>query len=337
MTVHLRSRRGAIGTTWQGRAMREIVERGLAKDRAASGRRLARGDRVEWLDVTIGVARAAVTEGTASKAEGSLAAARRRAADPEGASADPEDKDAEGNKHFHPRLDIRPLTDDDREITLEVLRAHPELATRLAAGEYPPGIERQLTYREVSLFPRGVSEIFHDCTCQDWPGPCKHVAALGYVLAEAIDEHPAHLLTLRGITIADIAPRPLGPGEGIRALTDEMDADDVDRDDAVDAADATDGADGGSSTDGTGGTGAGGAGAGGGDRNGSPDVDGAPGSSPDGADAPVFDPTLANEAILHNTLGHHVADLLTSFYDQVTDTARDREESDGEDPESGIR
>src|SRR5699024_5932268 len=76
--------------------------------------------------------------------------------------------------------------------------------TRLAGGEYPQDLEEQLAPRDVSLLPRGPSELSHDCSCLDWPGPCRHVAALVYVLVEAVDERPLHLLTLRGLTLEDL-------------------------------------------------------------------------------------------------------------------------------------
>src|SRR5699024_2205274 len=67
---------------------------------------------------------------------------------------------------------------------------------------------------EVSLLPRGASELSHDCSCLDWPGPCRHVAALSYVLVEAVDEHPVHLLTLRGLTLDDLVQPQGGPMDG---------------------------------------------------------------------------------------------------------------------------
>lgn len=174
MSIQLRSRRGPIGTTWQGIALRTAMESSMTAQRAATGRRIARGGLVEWLDVVPGLARARV--GTAD------------------ASAEP-------------AIHLAPLPAGDRAALVSVASAHPDLPARLAAGELPVLVERELEAHEVSLLPRSVTELWHDCSCEDWPGPCEHVAALTYVLVEALDEEPVHLLTLRGLSLADLAPR----------------------------------------------------------------------------------------------------------------------------------
>ena len=37
-----------------------------------------------------------------------------------------------------------------------------------------------------------------DCNCPDWEVPCKHLAAVCYVLAEAFDDDPFAMLAWRG-------------------------------------------------------------------------------------------------------------------------------------------
>lgn len=186
MSIHLRSRRGPIGTGWQAVALREAAERLLGAGRASRGRTDARAGRVQWLEVEPGAARAAV-------------------------------EDPDGDLH-QARLDLPAYREGDRAEFLRVARAHPELPARLAAGTYPSEIEAELAPSALSLLPRDASELSHDCSCLDWPGPCRHVSALVYVLVEAVDEHPVHLLTLRGIRLEElVAPTPPtssgGPGD----------------------------------------------------------------------------------------------------------------------------
>lgn len=176
MSIKLVSRRGAIGKGWHAAALRDAAERLLGVGRSGSGRADARAGRVQWLDVEAGIARGDVLD-----ADGEL---------------------------YQARLDLPVYSPSDREVFLQVVRARPELPARLAAGEYPQEIEGALAPHEISLLPRDASELSHDCSCLDWPGPCRHVAALVYVLVEAVDEHPMHLVTLRGLSLEDlIAPR----------------------------------------------------------------------------------------------------------------------------------
>ena len=207
MSIQLRSRRGPIGTAWQAVALREAAERLLGPGRAGRGRADARAGRVQWLEVEPGAARAAV-------------------------------EDPDGGLH-QARLDLPAHRDGDREVFLQVARAHPELPARLAAGTYPEQIEAELAPSMLSLLPRDAAELSHDCDCLDWPGPCRHVSALVYVLVEAVDEHPVHLLTLRGIRleelVAPVAPAagaagpprgedPHGSGDGPPDASDETEA-----------------------------------------------------------------------------------------------------------------
>src|SRR5690625_5755341 len=158
MSITLRSRRGAIGTNWHAVALREAMEIILGVGRAGGGKADARAGQVQWLDVSAGSARGDVLG-------------------------------ADGELH-QARIDLPVLPPGDREALLDVARSRPELPARLAAGQYPQEIEGELARSEVSLLPRGASELSHDCSCIDWPGPCRHVAALSYVLVEAVDEHP---------------------------------------------------------------------------------------------------------------------------------------------------
>jgi uncharacterized Zn finger protein len=51
-----------------------------------------------------------------------------------------------------------------------------------------------------SLFITKQRELETDCSCPDWANPCKHVAAVHYVLGEAFDHDPFLLFELRGRT-----------------------------------------------------------------------------------------------------------------------------------------
>jgi len=67
------------------------------------------------------------------------------------------------------------------------------------AGEMPPEIEQAFQAAGVSLFPTR-NEIAMSCSCPDWAVPCKHIAAVYYLLGEEFDRDPFLLLTLRGRT-----------------------------------------------------------------------------------------------------------------------------------------
>jgi len=55
----------------------------------------------------------------------------------------------------------------------------------------------------VSPFPVRASEPHTDCSCPDWSNPCKHIAAVYYLLGEEFDRDPFlifRLLLRDGVT-----------------------------------------------------------------------------------------------------------------------------------------
>jgi hypothetical protein len=54
------------------------------------------------------------------------------------------------------------------------------------------------------LFPKSIRDLEMTCTCPDWEVPCKHLAAVCYVLAEAFDDDPFAMLAWRGKGRADL-------------------------------------------------------------------------------------------------------------------------------------
>jgi uncharacterized Zn finger protein len=71
---------------------------------------------------------------------------------------------------------------------------------RLAAlldGELPAEVVKDVEKAGCDLLP-GAGEIKPRCSCPDWADPCKHAAAVCYLVADAVDADPFALLLLRG-------------------------------------------------------------------------------------------------------------------------------------------
>lgn len=71
---------------------------------------------------------------------------------------------------------------------------------KLLAGEMPQEIEE--VFREVglTLFPGRSKDLATECSCPDWSNPCKHIAAVYYLLGEEFDRDPFLLFQLRGLS-----------------------------------------------------------------------------------------------------------------------------------------
>lgn len=70
-------------------------------------------------------------------------------------------------------------------------------SAELLNGQMPEDIDDVLESCGVSLFPAG-QELQTYCSCPDVANPCKHVAAVHYVLAQEFDADPFLLPQLRG-------------------------------------------------------------------------------------------------------------------------------------------
>jgi uncharacterized Zn finger protein len=96
------------------------------------------------------------------------------------------------------------------------LRGQLFLSAQLMAGEVPHELEDFFQKEGASLFPELKRMDDMHCDCPDYSNPCKHIAALFYVLGDAFDRDPFLLLQLRGMTKEALVER-LG---GVEAATE---------------------------------------------------------------------------------------------------------------------
>jgi uncharacterized Zn finger protein len=93
---------------------------------------------------------------------------------------------------------LQPLSDRQWETVLDALAEQALFAAQLLNGEMPPNVEEVFDAVRVPLFPAKRADLKTDCSCPDWANPCKHVAAVYYLLGERFDQDPFLLFELRG-------------------------------------------------------------------------------------------------------------------------------------------
>jgi uncharacterized Zn finger protein len=93
---------------------------------------------------------------------------------------------------------VRPLTSTQWTEVESRLAAQALFRARLLAGEMPAEIEEVFAACGTPLFPEAARDLDMACSCPDWGMPCKHLAAVCYVLAEAFDADPFAMLAWRG-------------------------------------------------------------------------------------------------------------------------------------------
>lgn len=164
--LRARSQRGAIGETWWSRRFLDLLDSFGMGGRIDRGRTYARKGQVISMEVHPG----------------------RVEAEVQGSRARP----------YRVRIGLAPLSEADWRRAEDAMVARAAFLARLLAGEMPEDIEQAFGDGAHGLFPDGPDQLDNDCSCPDWGDPCKHAAAVYYLLAEAFDEDPFLLLRWRG-------------------------------------------------------------------------------------------------------------------------------------------
>jgi uncharacterized Zn finger protein len=162
------SARGPIGREWWGQQWVAAMERLGITGRLERGKRYARNGSVLSLEISHGMAYAEV--------QGSRPSPYRTA------------------------VTLKTFNDKEWQKALAALAGQAIYAAKLLAGEMPADIEAVFQGVGLSLFPRSLKDILFTCSCPDWGDPCKHAAAVYYLLAEQLDADPFILMHLRGRT-----------------------------------------------------------------------------------------------------------------------------------------
>jgi uncharacterized Zn finger protein len=72
------------------------------------------------------------------------------------------------------------------------------LQPAFSPGEIPHEIEDIVEKAGVHLFPGSKKDLETGCDCPDYANPCKHIAAVYYILAEQFDDDPFLIFAMRG-------------------------------------------------------------------------------------------------------------------------------------------
>jgi uncharacterized Zn finger protein len=96
-------------------------------------------------------------------------------------------------------IQLKPLSAADWRKLTAAMAAEARFSAKLLAGEMPTDIEAVFQAMGLALFPKARGDLKTDCSCPDDSNPCKHIAAVYYLLGEAFDRDPFLMFRLRGM------------------------------------------------------------------------------------------------------------------------------------------
>ncbi|MBD2699938.1 DEAD/DEAH box helicase [Spirosoma sp. BT702] len=102
---------------------------------------------------------------------------------------------------YKAKLSVPLLTDQEKEWLLTEIRENPATLAQLLNRQLPPELTEFTTRRGIQLFPRSFRDLSMGCSCPDFAVPCKHLAAVIYVIANEIDRNPFIVFQLKGLDI----------------------------------------------------------------------------------------------------------------------------------------
>lgn len=155
-----------FGKTWWASKWLAALERLIDPARLSRGRSYARSGQVLNLDIKPG--------GVNSRVQGSRPSP------------------------YQVQIEIEPLSEKEWKHVADAMAEQAIFAAKLLAGEMPQNIEEAFAAAHVNLFPASRGDLETECSCPDWSNPCKHIAAVYYLLGEQFDADPFLLFRLRG-------------------------------------------------------------------------------------------------------------------------------------------
>lgn len=165
--IKAQSQRGAFVSRWWARRWIAVLESFNIGARLGRGRNYARQGQVLDIQIAPGEVKA--------KVQGSQ------------------------RRPYQVSMKLTPLSAADWRKLTEAMTEEARFGAKLLAGEMPADIEEVFKAEGLSLFPKTHGDLKTECSCPDYSNPCKHIAAVYYLLGEAFDHDPFLMFRLRGM------------------------------------------------------------------------------------------------------------------------------------------
>ena len=125
-----------------------------------------------------------------------------------------------GSEIYKVKIEIKTLARDSWKRIKTDCSASVASLLDLLQGRFDQSVMQRLTQPKDGLFPRP-AEIAMKCSCPDWAGMCKHIAATMYGVGSRLDTQPDLLFTLRDVDHLELIHAAVSAENLDQALTGE--------------------------------------------------------------------------------------------------------------------
>ena len=96
---------------------------------------------------------------------------------------------------------VQPFDKSDQKKIIETIAGNPNLLSQLLNHTLPEELYESCLQQGIQLFPQKWDDLTGECSCPDWAVPCKHLAAVLYLIANEIDKDPFMAFELQGLDV----------------------------------------------------------------------------------------------------------------------------------------
>ena len=98
-------------------------------------------------------------------------------------------------------INVPAMPQQQTKALLDALASDPVIISKMLNRELDPAVLERAKALKIEIFPTGWKDLGMDCSCPDWAVPCKHLAAVIYLISREIDGNPFMIFSLKGIDL----------------------------------------------------------------------------------------------------------------------------------------
>ncbi|BED96859.1 hypothetical protein Ef18B226LT_29430 [Escherichia fergusonii] len=106
-----------------------------------------------------------------------------------------------GSYIYTVEITVPPFSGQEKERLLDALVNDPLIISQLLNRELSPTMLDLANETNIKIFPASWKDLHMDCNCPDWAVPCKHLAAVIYLISRQIDSDPFLVFALHGLDL----------------------------------------------------------------------------------------------------------------------------------------
>ncbi|MCY4328606.1 MAG: DEAD/DEAH box helicase [Endozoicomonadaceae bacterium] len=113
-------------------------------------------------------------------------------------------------KPYDIEIKLPAFNSQQQTIIVNTVSQSPPVLSKLINRQLPNSLLSLLEKEDIYLFPKSWDDMQASCSCPDWAMPCKHIAAVIYLIASEIDKNPFTVFHLHDMSLPEAIEKRTG-------------------------------------------------------------------------------------------------------------------------------